>query len=89
MGSVLLRRRRQSGDLLQPKVKAYMIIREMTEDEYPLLEEFLYNAIFIPEGVPKPPRDIIQNADLQVYIKDFGKRKGDCCLAAECDNKII
>ncbi len=61
----------------------------MTEGEYPLLEEFLYNAIFIPEGVPKPPRDIIQNAELQVYIKDFGKRKGDYCLAAECDNKII
>ncbi len=66
-----------------------MIIREMTEDEYPLLEEFLYNAIFIPEGVPKPPRDIIQNAELQVYIKDFGKRKGDCCLAAETDNRIV
>lgn len=65
------------------------MIREMTEDEYPLLEEFLYNAIFIPEGVPKPPRDIIRNAELQVYIKDFGKRKGDYCLAAECDNKII
>ncbi len=61
----------------------------MTEDEYPLLEEFLYSAIFIPEGVPKPPKDIIQNADLQVYIKDFGKRKGDHCLAAECGNKII
>ncbi len=61
----------------------------MTEDEYPLLDEFLYNAIFIPEGVPKPPRDIILNADLQVYIKDFGKHKGDYCLAAEADNKIV
>ena len=66
-----------------------MIIREMNENEYPLLEEFLYNAIFIPKGVPKPPRDIIKNADLQVYIKDFGKQKCDYCLAAECDNKII
>ncbi len=61
----------------------------MTQNEYPLLEEFLYNAIFIPEGVPKPPRDIIRNAELQVYIKDFGKHKGDHCLAAETDNKII
>lgn len=66
-----------------------MNIRKMTAAEYPLLEEFLYNAIFIPEGVEKPPNDIIQNADLQVYIKDFGKRKDDHCLAAECDNKII
>lgn len=66
-----------------------MIIREMTAEEYPLLEEFLYNAIFIPDGAEKPPRDIIKNAELQVYIKDFGKRKDDHCLATECDNKII
>jgi len=26
------------------------IIREIRESEYPLLEEFLYEAIFIPEG---------------------------------------
>ena len=66
-----------------------MTIRNMLETEYPILEDFLYNAIFIPEGVEKPPRDIIKNADLQVYIKDFGKRKDDHCLAAECDNRII
>ena len=66
-----------------------MIIRKMTAEEYPLLDEFLYNAIFIPEGVEKPPRDIIKNADLQVYIKDFGKRKDDHCLVAEHDSKII
>lgn len=66
-----------------------MIIREMTAKEYPLLDEFLYNAIFIPEGVKKPPRDIIKNADLQVYIKDFGKRRDDHCLVAERDGKVI
>lgn len=66
-----------------------MNIRKMTAAEYPLLEEFLYNAIFIPEGVEKPPHEIIQNAELQVYIKDFGKRKDDHCLVAENDSKVI
>ena len=66
-----------------------MIIRKMTAEEYPLLEQFLYNAIFIPEGVEKPPKDIIKNADLQVYIKDFGKRRDDLCLVAEHDSKVI
>lgn len=60
-----------------------MTIRNMLETEYPLLEEFLYNAIFIPEGVEKPPRDIIKKPELQVYIEDFGKRKDDFCLVAE------
>lgn len=64
-------------------------IRNMLEIEYPLLEEFLYNAIFIPEGMEKPPRDIIKKLELQVYIEDFGKRKDDHCLVAERDNKII
>lgn len=66
-----------------------MVIREMNAEEYPLLEDFLYEAIFIPKGAEKPPRDIIQNEELQVYIRDFGKRKDDHCLAAECDNKIV
>lgn len=65
------------------------MIREMTAKEYPLLEEFLYNAIFIPEGAEKPPRDIIKNAELQVYIKDFGKHGGDHCLVAERDGKVV
>lgn len=63
-----------------------MTIRNMLETEYPLLEEFLYNAVFIPEGVEKPPRDIIKNAELQVYIENFGKRKDDFCLVAEPDD---
>lgn len=66
-----------------------MTIREMQPDEYPLLADFLYEAIFIPEGAEKPPRDIIEQDELQVYIKNFGKQKNDRCLAAECDGKII
>lgn len=66
-----------------------MLIREMTALEYPLLEDFLYEAIFIPEGTEKPPREIIRQEELQVYIRDFGKRKDDRCLVAECDGKIV
>ena len=65
------------------------MIREMTADECPLLEDFLYEAIFIPKGAEKPPREIIGQDELQVYIKDFGKQKDDHCLAAECDGRIV
>lgn len=66
-----------------------MLIRKMLHHEYPLLADFLYEAIFIPKGAEKPPREIIMQDELQVYIKDFGKQKDDHCLAAECDGKII
>lgn len=65
------------------------IIREITENEYPVLNDFLYEAIFIPEGVSAPPREIIYKPELQVYVADFGKRKGDIALVAEVENQII
>lgn len=46
-------------------------IREINAAEYPLLEDFLYEAIFIPQGVEPPPKSIINNDELQVYIRDF------------------
>ena len=64
-------------------------IREINENEYQILEDFLYEAIYIPKGVEKPSKDIIKKEELQVYIKDFGKSKDDNCLVAEKDNKII
>ncbi len=65
------------------------IIREIRKNEYHLLDDFLYEAIFIPEGVEPPPRDIIQEEALQVYIKDFGKLSDDRCLMAEVGGRII
>ena len=64
-------------------------IRIIEEKEYGVLEDFLYEAIFIPKNVPAPPREIIYKPELQVYVADFGKRKGDMGLVAEADNKII
>ena len=64
-------------------------IRKIEEKEYILLEDFIYEAIFIPEGVEPPPKSIINQTDLQVYIKDFGKEKDDICFVAETDDKVI
>lgn len=64
-------------------------IREIRKEEYNLLDDFLYEAIFIPKGTSKPPQKITKNEELQVYIKDFGTYKDDNCLIAEYDNKIV
>lgn len=64
-------------------------IREINESEIRVLDDFLYEAIFIPDGVTPPSKDIIKNPELQVYVEDFGKRAGDYCLVAEVDDKIV
>lgn len=65
------------------------IIRKMKKQEYALLNDFLYEAIFIPEGTDAPSRDIINKPELQVYVSDFGSDKDDLCLAAETGGNII
>lgn len=63
------------------------IIREMLKEEYSQLEDFLYEAIFIPEGISPPPESIIMQPELQVYINDFGRKKDDTAFVAEVDGK--
>ena len=46
------------------------LIRELKQDENKVLDTFLYEAIFIPEGVSAPSKDIINQPDLQVYVKE-------------------
>lgn len=69
--------------------KQLYIIRCIQEKEYHLLKDFLYEAIYIPEGVSLPPRDIIKRPELRVYIDDFGSRKGDTCLVAEYNHTVV
>ena len=63
-------------------------IREIRKNEYSVLSDFLYEAIFIPEGMDKPPKSIIEQPELQVYVEDFGK-EDDWCLVAEVKGKIV
>jgi len=64
-------------------------IRKMRKKEHTLLNEFLYEAIFVPEGVKAPSKSIINSTELQVYIADFGKYADDICFLAEVNKKVI
>lgn len=64
-------------------------IRIISEGEASLLKDFLYEAIFVPEGVSAPPKSIINQLELQVYIADFGKKKDDVGMVAEVDKKVV
>ena len=64
-------------------------IRFISEEEVGVLEDFLYEAIYVPDGESAPPRSIINQPELQVYISDFGKEKDDIGMVAEADGQII
>lgn len=64
-------------------------IRMIRDYEHELLNIFLYEAIFIPEGVQAPPETIINLPELQVYVADFGKKKDDICFIAEVRGKVV
>lgn len=64
-------------------------IREMTLEEYPLLNDFLYEAIFIPDGIAPPPKNIIASPELQIYVDRFGALKADFSLVTEVENPSL
>ena len=74
---------------MQIERKRDILIRELKECEYSILSDFLYEAIFIPEGATPPDKSIITLPELQIYIKDFGNSKHDKALIAEVDANIV
>ena len=64
-------------------------IRPILKEEYNILEDFLYEAIFVPQGTSAPPKSIINQPELQVYVTGFGTKKDDIGLVAEIDNKPV
>jgi len=64
-------------------------IRPLKSEEIPHLEEFLYQAIFISQGLAPLPRSILKEPDLEMYIKDFGQQPDDWALAAEVDGLLV
>lgn len=67
----------------------HYIIREIKESEYYLLNEFLYEAIYVPDGVTPPEKSIINLPELQVYVENFGKEKDDICFLADVKGKVV
>lgn len=66
-----------------------LTIRKMQPNEYHLLDDFLYQAIYQPDKANLAPKSIINKPELQVYIKDFGTKKDDYCFCAEVDNTVV
>ena len=64
-------------------------LREIRKNEYGLLKDFLYEAIFIPEGVEPPAKEIAELPELKLYYEDFGTGRADNCIVADDDGRVI
>ena len=79
--------------LFEPKRKTAEMsairFRELKENETELLQDFLYEAIYIPEGADPPEREIVERPELKLYYEGFGTGEADCCVVAEDDGRVI
>lgn len=66
-----------------------IIIREIRQEELPLLENMLYEAIYQPDKVNPIPREVINLPEINTYIDGFGEKKDDHCFISESDGKIV
>lgn len=64
-------------------------IREIDVEDYPMLGEFLYLAVY--QRDPEQPilRSVINDPRIRIYIEDFGSRLHDHGLVAEADGKVV
>jgi GNAT superfamily N-acetyltransferase len=69
-------------------IEADIKIRELRTSEIDFLQDALYEAIYIAESKDKLPRSIIEQAELNRYISNFG-RKNDFCLVAEQNGYLV
>ena len=67
--------------------KRQYVIRNLRHDEIGLLKDFLYEAIYVPEGVESPASEILELPELKLYIEEFGTRREDNCLVADFGGK--
>ena len=65
-----------------------IVIRAASIADEPFLWEMLYQALYVPEGSPPFPREIVRQPELGRYVEGWG-RPGDVGLIAESEGRPI
>jgi 2,4-dienoyl-CoA reductase-like NADH-dependent reductase (Old Yellow Enzyme family)/ribosomal protein S18 acetylase RimI-like enzyme len=78
----------QNPDFLNT-LRGRLEIRPIRQDEVPLLSDFIYEAIYTPKGYTRPSKDIVNTPEMQVYVRDFGKRPEDIGLVAVMTDRVV
>ena len=64
---------------------ANISIRPLTQADERFLGDMLYQAIFVPDGYPKPDPSIVKQPDLAKYVQDWGLEHDHGFLAIDAD----
>ena len=66
-------------------------VRNIRRDEWPLIEDFLYEAIFVPEGFEgEVPRSVIfDDPKCRAAFEGFGMLADDRAMVAEVDGRVV
>lgn len=78
-----------SGTISMNGLEEKVTIRALRPEEYPLLADLLYEAIFVPEGAEVPPRAVVHDPALSGYWAAFGSRPGDRALCAVAPEGVV
>ena len=67
------------------------LIRHMTPEEFPMLEDFLYEAIFVPKGFEgEIPRSVVfDDPKCRAAFEDFGTLPDDRAVVAVIGDKVV
>lgn len=63
-------------------------IREIKPGEDEFLREALYEAVYLPENKPRPPKSVLDEPLFANYYKNFGRR-GDFAFVLVDDGELI
>ena len=79
----------ETWNCIEMEYHTKITIRPIESDETMLLTDFLYEAIYQPEGIQKVSRTVLQQPMIWAYVKDFGKLPDDICIVAAVDGLIV
>ena len=65
-----------------------IIVRRMKTEEYSLLKEFTYMAIYVPHGVKMPPKSIVEQPALKIYYQESGRKREIFALLPKAITKL-
>lgn len=67
------------------------LIRHMIPEEFPMLEDFLYEAIFVPKGFEgEIPRSVVfDDPKCRAAFEDFGTLPDDRAVVAVIGDKVV
>ena len=70
-------------------MKKNVLFRGMNPSEFPLMEDFMYEAIYHPDPANPYPKEVIYYPQVRVYWDKWNKEKDDHCLLALKNDKPI